>query len=125
MFRILVGVSPVLLSARLGVVYTAENDPNQLFGRPSGYASKVSFTDTRVEQNKAAVGPRSRLAPGCASSRAAASALEAWPAPRGSESAKRHPLARRTDAARARDTASRSDPAGSSWVVTTVICGST
>jgi hypothetical protein len=51
-----------VLSAKLGVVYSAENDPNKVLGHPNGYASKVSFTDSRVEQNKAAVGPRSQLA---------------------------------------------------------------
>jgi hypothetical protein len=37
-------------SAELGITYTAENDPNHLLGRPNGYASKVSFTDSRVDQ---------------------------------------------------------------------------
>jgi hypothetical protein len=37
-------------SAKLGITYTAEDDPNHLLGRPNGYASKVSFTDSRVDQ---------------------------------------------------------------------------
>lgn len=30
------------------IVYTAATDPNSLLGRPTGYTSKVSWTDTRV-----------------------------------------------------------------------------
>ena len=30
------------------VVYTADTDPNHLLGRPGGYLSKASFTDTRI-----------------------------------------------------------------------------
>jgi hypothetical protein len=36
-------------SAKLGITYTADNDPNHLLGRPNGYTSKVSFTDSRVD----------------------------------------------------------------------------
>jgi hypothetical protein len=35
-------------SAKLGEVYTADNDPNHLLGRPNGYISKATFTDSRV-----------------------------------------------------------------------------
>lgn len=35
-------------SAKPGVVFTAETDPNKLLGRPNGYTSKASFTDSRV-----------------------------------------------------------------------------
>jgi hypothetical protein len=31
-----------------GVVFTAETDPNRLLGRPTGYLSKASFTDSRI-----------------------------------------------------------------------------
>jgi hypothetical protein len=31
-----------------GAVFTAETDPNRLLGRPNGYRSKASFTDTRI-----------------------------------------------------------------------------
>lgn len=31
------------------VVFTAETDPNDLLGRPNGYTSRASFTDSRVE----------------------------------------------------------------------------
>lgn len=31
-----------------GVVFTAETDPNRLLGRPAGYLSKASFTDSRI-----------------------------------------------------------------------------
>lgn len=33
--------------------YTAANDPNHLLGRPNGYKSKVSFTDTRIDPKQA------------------------------------------------------------------------
>jgi len=32
------------------VVFTAATDPNDLLGRPNGYVSKASFTDTRIDQ---------------------------------------------------------------------------
>jgi hypothetical protein len=38
-------------TAKPGVVFTAETDPNKLLGRPNGYTSKASFTDTRVNPN--------------------------------------------------------------------------
>lgn len=31
------------------LVYTADNDPNNLLGRPGGYTSKVAFTDSRID----------------------------------------------------------------------------
>ncbi len=31
-------------------VYTAENDPNSLLGRPNQYTSKVNFIDSRIEE---------------------------------------------------------------------------
>lgn len=31
------------------VVYTAENDPNKMLGRPGQYTGKANFIDTRVE----------------------------------------------------------------------------
>ena len=36
-------------SVKPGVVYTAESDPNKLQGRPNGYMSKASFTDSRIK----------------------------------------------------------------------------
>lgn len=33
------------------VAYTAENDPNEMLGRPNGYTSKVNFHDTRLEKD--------------------------------------------------------------------------
>lgn len=33
-------------------VYTAENDPNELLGRPNGYIGKISFIDADVEKKK-------------------------------------------------------------------------
>ncbi|MFJ5993403.1 hypothetical protein [Lentzea sp. NPDC092896] len=35
-------------SLKLTKVFTAEDDPNKLLGRPNGYTSKTAFTDTRV-----------------------------------------------------------------------------
>lgn len=35
-------------TSKPGVVFTAETDPNNLLGRPNGYTSKASFTDSRV-----------------------------------------------------------------------------
>lgn len=34
-------------------VYTADNDPNHLLGRPNGYTSKASFADTRITADQA------------------------------------------------------------------------
>jgi hypothetical protein len=36
------------LPLRTATVYTAENDPNRLFGKPGGYTSKVEFVDART-----------------------------------------------------------------------------
>jgi hypothetical protein len=36
-------------TARPTVVFTAETDPNHLLGRPNGYTSKASFTDSRIK----------------------------------------------------------------------------
>lgn len=35
-------------SASAGAEITAENDPNKLLGRPNGYTSAMTFTDSRV-----------------------------------------------------------------------------
>jgi hypothetical protein len=35
------------------VVFTAETDPNRLLGRPTGYLSKASFTDSRIPAEEA------------------------------------------------------------------------
>jgi hypothetical protein len=35
------------------VVYTAETDPNHLLGRPTGYQSKATFADRRVNPGSA------------------------------------------------------------------------
>ncbi|MCF8018173.1 MAG: hypothetical protein K9L62_02120 [Vallitaleaceae bacterium] len=32
------------------MIYRADNDPNEMLGRPNQYISKVNFEDTRVEQ---------------------------------------------------------------------------
>jgi hypothetical protein len=36
-------------TARPGAAFTADTDPNKLLGRPNGYTSKVSFTDSRID----------------------------------------------------------------------------
>lgn len=41
-------------TVRPGVVFTAETDPNRLLGRPNGYRSKASFTDTRIPAEEVA-----------------------------------------------------------------------
>jgi hypothetical protein len=38
-----------LPTVKLGLVYTAEIDPNHLLGRPGQYSSKVAFTDSRIQ----------------------------------------------------------------------------
>jgi hypothetical protein len=35
-------------TARPSVAFSADTDPNKLLGRPNGYTSKVSFTDSRI-----------------------------------------------------------------------------
>ena len=35
-------------SAKLVKVYTEDDDPNKLLGRPSGYTSKIAFSDSRI-----------------------------------------------------------------------------
>ncbi|MFD8737472.1 hypothetical protein ACFV06_21475 [Streptomyces sp. NPDC059618] len=41
-------ISASVTTAKLGSTVTAENDPNDLLGRPNQYTSKVTFTDNRV-----------------------------------------------------------------------------
>jgi len=43
-------------TAKATIVYTASNDPNFLLGRPTGYTSKVAFSDTRVPPGPAVAG---------------------------------------------------------------------
>jgi hypothetical protein len=38
---------------KVTTVYTEVSDPNDLLGRPSGYGSKIAFSDTRVEADDA------------------------------------------------------------------------
>jgi hypothetical protein len=37
-------------SVKLVKVYTEDDDPNKLLGRPSGYTSKVAFSDSRISE---------------------------------------------------------------------------
>lgn len=37
--------------AALVKVYTEDNDPNDLLGRPNGYTSKIAFSDSRVDRD--------------------------------------------------------------------------
>jgi len=41
----LVALGPTL---KVGVVFNASTDPNNLLGRPNGYESKASFVDSRI-----------------------------------------------------------------------------
>ncbi|MEV7042833.1 hypothetical protein [Amycolatopsis sp. NPDC051061] len=36
-------------TVKLFKAYTAEDDPNQLLGRPNGYSSKTAFSDSRIK----------------------------------------------------------------------------
>jgi serine/threonine protein kinase len=40
-----------IASAEPSVSFTADTDPNKLLGRPNGYTSKASFTDSRIKPN--------------------------------------------------------------------------
>lgn len=46
-------VSAAVPSARLGTTVTAENDANHMLGRPHGYTSKITFTDSRIPADQA------------------------------------------------------------------------
>ena len=37
-------------SAKLVKVYTEDDDPNRLLGRPTGYTSKIAFSDSRISK---------------------------------------------------------------------------
>ncbi|GGM65382.1 hypothetical protein GCM10012275_39880 [Longimycelium tulufanense] len=39
-------------TAKVTKVYTAQDDPNKLLGRPNGYQSKVAFADSRVPESE-------------------------------------------------------------------------
>jgi hypothetical protein len=41
-------ISASVTSAKLSGTVTAENDPNDLLGRPSQYTSKITFSDSRI-----------------------------------------------------------------------------
>jgi hypothetical protein len=38
-------------TAKLVKVYTEDDDPNDLLGRPNGYTSKIAFSDSRVSKD--------------------------------------------------------------------------
>lgn len=38
-------------TARLVKIYTEDNDPNDLLGRPNGYTSKIAFSDSRISKD--------------------------------------------------------------------------
>ena len=40
-------------TARASVTYAADSDPNHLLGRPGGYESKSTFTDSRISPSQA------------------------------------------------------------------------
>jgi hypothetical protein len=41
-------IAAKVASARPGFVYTADTDPNHLLGRPNGYTSEATFSDSRI-----------------------------------------------------------------------------
>jgi hypothetical protein len=43
-------VAPQVPAASLVKVYTEDDDPNKLLGRPNGYTSKIAFADSRISQ---------------------------------------------------------------------------
>jgi len=47
--EIVAGLVAAVPTAGLGVVYTAASDTNKLLGRPGGYTSKATFTDSRAK----------------------------------------------------------------------------
>lgn len=46
--QVVARIAETITTATPGVVFTAETDPNDLLGRPGGYTSKGSFTDSRI-----------------------------------------------------------------------------
>lgn len=50
--QIVIQLAQRVPAATPGVVFTAETDPNNLLGRPSGYTSKASFTDSRIPEDE-------------------------------------------------------------------------
>jgi len=51
--EILDDISAEVDTASLVMIYTEENDPNKLLGRPNGYTSKIAFADSRINQDEA------------------------------------------------------------------------
>lgn len=47
--QVVTRIAEAIDSAKPATVYTAETDPNNLLGRPSGYESKADFTDSRAK----------------------------------------------------------------------------
>lgn len=45
------------LPLRTTVVYTAQNDPDALLGRPGGYSSRIAFSDARISASEIAGAP--------------------------------------------------------------------
>jgi hypothetical protein len=39
-------------TAKLVKVYTEEDDPNEMLGRPNGYTSKIAFSDSRISKGE-------------------------------------------------------------------------
>lgn len=50
--QVVTQLSQRIPTAKPGVTYTAETDPNHLLGRPGGYTSKASFVDNRIDRNE-------------------------------------------------------------------------
>lgn len=44
-------ISSKIPAAKLVKVYTEDDDPNKMLGRPNGYSSKVAFSDSRIAKS--------------------------------------------------------------------------
>ncbi len=51
--QIVASLAAKVPTVKIGVTYTADDDPNHLLGRPNGYTSKTTFTDSRIERGPA------------------------------------------------------------------------
>lgn len=67
-------------TATASVVYDATTDPNHLLGRPGGYTSKATFTDSRIDPEDTAGAPRGAVELG--------GSIEVFPAQEGAEARK-------------------------------------
>lgn len=52
---IIAAMTKIIPTMDASVAYDATNDPNNLLGRPGGYSSKATFTDSRIKPSEAQV----------------------------------------------------------------------